>query len=128
MHLLPAPLRISALLFLFLVASSLIALPARAADEAAWMFDPSVVVQIDLGLSEESIAALEADPYTYVPATFAMSYGEKHYGPSAITLKLKGKQGSFRRLSGKAAFKLKFPSGARPDGLKKLTLNNMVQD
>jgi hypothetical protein len=92
------------------------------------MYDPSVVVQIDLGLSEQSIAALAADPYTYVPATFTMSYGEKHYGPSAITLKFKGKQGSFRPLSGKAAFKLKFPSGARPDGLKKMTLNNMVQD
>lgn len=128
MHLLSASLRITALLFLFLVASSLTAAPARAADDAAWMYDPSVVVKIDLGLSEASIAALAADPYTYVPATFAMSYGDKHYGPSAITLKLKGKQGSFRRLDGKAAFKLKFPSGARPDGLKKMTLNNMVQD
>jgi len=106
----------------------LTASPVHAADDAAWMFDPSVVVQIDLGLSEQSIAALAADPSTYVPATFAMSYGEKQYGPSAITLKLKGKQGSFRTLGGKAAFKLKFPSGARPDGLKKMTLNNMVQD
>lgn len=50
----------------------LIASPARAADDAAWMFDPSVVVQIDLGPSEQSIAALAADPYTCVPANDAI--------------------------------------------------------
>jgi hypothetical protein len=101
---------------------------ARAADAPAWMFAPDVVVRIDLGLSDDALAALAVAPREYVPATFTMAYGERRYGPWAIQLKLKGLVGSFRPMAGKAAFKLKFPSGARPDGLKKMTLNNMVQD
>jgi hypothetical protein len=92
------------------------------------MFDPRVVVQIDLTLSDEALAALAADPRRYVPATFSMSYRQRRYGPWGIALKLKGQLGSFRGMDGKAAFKLKLPSGSRPDGLKKMTLNNMVQD
>lgn len=118
-----------ALFLLLVLTTPLAALTARAADDAAWMFDPSVVVRIELGLSDEAREALAADPFAYVPAVFTMTYGARQYGPSAISLKLKGQlRGSFRTLDGKAAFKLKFPSGARPDGLKKLTLNNMVQD
>ena len=52
------------------------------------------------------------------------------YGPLAIGARLKG-SASFRPLSGKAAFKLKFAhsvKGQRFLGLKTLTLNNMVQD
>jgi hypothetical protein len=46
-------------------------------------------------------------------------------------VRLKGRAGSFQTLDGKAAFKVKFNhsvSGQRFLGLKKLTLNNMVQD
>jgi hypothetical protein len=46
-------------------------------------------------------------------------------------VRLKGGLGSFRTLAGKAAFKVKFNhsvAGQRFQGLKKLTLNNMVQD
>ena len=52
------------------------------------------------------------------------------YGPLNIGIRLKGGAGSFRPLSGKAAFKLKFDEfgGPRFLGLKRLTLNNMVQD
>ena len=92
------------------------------------MFDPSVVVRIDLGLSDDALTALAAEPKEYVPASFALSYGTRQFGPWTVSLKLKGGIGSFRPIDGKAAFKLKFPAGARPDGLKKLTLNNMVQD
>lgn len=44
-------------------------------------------------------------------------------------MRLKGST-SFEDLDGKAAFKLKFPKDSRPSafGLKKMTLNNMVQD
>ena len=52
-----------------------------------------------------------------------------------VGIRLKGGTGSFRPLSGKAAFKIKFnfenPKGEKGKkflGLKKLTLNNMVQD
>jgi hypothetical protein len=110
---------------LFVVVS---ALDARAADDAGWMFDPGVVVRVDLGLSHDALAALAVEPDEYVAATFTMTWAEKRFGPWAVSLRLKGKLGSFRGMDGKAAFKLKFPSGARPDGLKKLTLNNMVQD
>lgn len=112
--------------------------PTRAADEARWMFDPAVMVQVSLTIPDSSMSQISCDmgaERPYVPATFTMTYAKrgqptKTYGPSAITMKVKGQYGSFRCLpSGeKAGLKLKFPSGARPDGLKKLTLNNMVQD
>lgn len=102
------------------------------------MFDPAVMVQVSLTIPDSSMEQISCDmgaERPYVPATFTMTYAKrgqptKTYGPSAITMKVKGQLGSFRCLPAgdKAALKLKFPSGARPDGLKKLTLNNMVQD
>jgi len=112
--------------------------PTRAADEARWMFNPSVTVQVSLTIPDSSMEQISCDmgaERPYVPATFTMTYSKsgqptRAYGPSEIKLKVKGQYGSFRCLpSGeKAGLKLKFPSGARPWGLKKLTLNNMVQD
>ncbi|MEY4942932.1 MAG: hypothetical protein RL254_1113 [Planctomycetota bacterium] len=112
--------------------------PTRAVDDAKWMFDPAVMVQVSLTIPDSSMEQISCDmgaERPYVPATFTMTYAQrgkptKTYGPSAITLKVKGQYGSFRCLpeGQKAGLKLKFPSGARPDGLKKLTLNNMVQD
>ena len=86
------------------------AAPARADDAAGWMFDPSVVVRIDLGLSDDALTALAAEPKEYVPASFALSYGTRQFGPWTVSLKLKGGIGSFRPIDGKAAFKLKFPA------------------
>ncbi len=106
------------------------AVPAAEADEAALMLDPSTVVEIDLGLPPASMDALAADPGTYVDATFSLKGPNGDYGPLAIGARLKG-SASFRPLSGKAAFKLKFAHsvpGQRFLGLKTLTLNNMVQD
>jgi hypothetical protein len=112
--------------------------PTRAVDDARWMFDPSVTVQVNLTIPDSSMEQISCDmgaERPYVPATFTMTYtprrgAAKTYGPTAITMKVKGQYGSFRCLptGDKAGLKLKFPSGARPDGLKKLTLNNMVQD
>ena len=112
--------------------------PTRAVDDAKWMFDPSVMVQVNLTIPDSSMEQISCDMSAerpYVPATFSMTYTPprgtaKSFGPWAITLKVKGQYGSFRCLPGgeKAGLKLKFPSGARPDGLKKFTLNNMVQD
>ena len=100
-------------------------------DLAAWMFDPSVVVEIDLDLPQSSIDALALDPKEYVDGTFSLTTTGGSYGPLAVGVRLKGSHGSFRSLTGKAAFKLKFNhsvSGQRFLGLEKLTLNNMVQD
>lgn len=107
--------------------------------DAGWMFDPAVVVDVNLIIPEASMAQIPVDMNAerpYVPATFTMTYTgvsgvvEKTYGPWAVTLKVKGMYGSFRALpyGEKAGLKIKFPSGRRPDGLKKFTLNNMVQD
>lgn len=105
------------------------ATPAAATD-AAWLYSPDHVTEIDFQISEESRAALAAEPGEYVPASFTLRGGGETYGPMDIGLKLKG-NASFRTLDGKAAFKLKFNEfvkGQKFLGLKKATLNNMVQD
>lgn len=95
------------------------------------MFNPSCVSEITITAPAESIANLYADPKgEYQPATMVFDVcgvGEEVYGPLSVTFRLKG-SGSFATLDGKAAFKVKMPSGQRIDGLKSLTLNNMVQD
>jgi CotH protein len=117
--------------------------PAAAEPEpgsAGWIYDPSKVAVIDLTLSPSAEAELEAEPDEYVEGGFAISTtdgvpgGEEHLAESCdpVGIRLKGSaKGSFRPLSGKAAFKVKFkqfPGGSTFDGLKKLTLNNMVED
>ena len=107
-------------------------------DPAAAMYDPETVVAIDLTLPPASIAALEADPTgDYQDGTFSLATTDGRPGgvgafsaPIAVGIRLKGKAGSFLPLGQKSAFKVKFSqvSGQRFLGLKKLTLNNMVQD
>jgi len=104
--------------------------PARA-DEAAWLFDPAHVTEIDLDMTYEAQVALDADPDEYVEAqlTVTRDDGETH-GPLLVGVRLKG-SGSFRTMGNKAAFKVKlneFVKGQKLLGLKALTLNNMVQD
>jgi hypothetical protein len=102
-------------------------------DEAAELFDPTRVVQVELGLPPDSEAALR-DPETwedYQDGTFTLTAGSTTYGPLDVGIRLKGGVGSFRTLDEKAAFKVRFPHsipGQRLLGLKTLTLNNMVQD
>ena len=102
-----------------------------AADEAAWLFEPDHVTEIDLDLPGASRDALAVDPDEYVQATFSLTRADgTEYGPLLVGVKLKG-TGSFRALDRKAAFKLKFNEfvkGQKFLGLKKMTLNNMVQD
>lgn len=99
---------------------------------AGWLFDPGAVVEIDLGLPQESIEILEKEPEEeYQPATFSLTAGGQTYGPLSVGARLKGGIGSFRPLFGKAAFKVKFDELVDEQtffGLEKLTLNNMVQD
>lgn len=129
------------------MASALVAVPAMAEPEpgaAGWLFDPSKIVVVDLTLSPDAEADLEEEPDEYVEGGFAISTtdgvpgGEEHLveSRSLVGIRLKGSAaGSFRDLSGKAAFKVKFnfenkkgEKGKKYLGLKKLTLNNMVED
>src|SRR6478609_5013795 len=140
-------IRSSALAFALCVAFACAATPAvaePAPGSAGWIFDPSKVVVIDLTLSPSAEAELETEPDEYVEGGFAISTtdgvpgGEEHLieSRSLAGIRLKGGvKGSFRKLSGKAAFKVKFnfenekgEKGKKYLGLKKLTLNNMVED
>jgi hypothetical protein len=108
------------------------------ADEAASIYDPSKVVIIDLELSAEAEAKLEAAPDEYVKGTFSMSQtaggtpsGEEStlISERPVEVRLKGSVGgSFRKLKEKPGLKLKFKKADAVLGLRKMTLNNMVQD
>ena len=100
-------------------------------DLAAWLFDPTAVVEIELGLPLSSREALATEPNTYQDGTFALTTTGGSHGPLDVGIRLKGGLGSGRTLEQKAAFKVKFShsvGGQRFFGLKTLTLNNMVQD
>jgi hypothetical protein len=105
-----------------------VAFPVAArADEAAVLYDPANVSQIDLTLSDEAMQALIQDPRTYVAATLELTVADRAFAPKQVEVRLKG-HGAFRPLGQKAAFRVKFAKTDRLLGLKNLTLNNMVQD
>lgn len=97
-----------------------------AVDESVVVFDPARVATYDLQLPAESIAALEADPRTYVRGSLTVD----SVTVADIGVRLKG-EWNFRPLGAKAAFKLKFDE-LIPDqtfhGLKRLVLNNALED
>lgn len=120
------------------VLTALLVPPAAGADEAEQIYRPDAVVEIDLGLSAEAEKSLEDEPDEDVDATFTARLTDGTPGDSTVTLTsghpvqihLKGSvKGSFRPFAdGKSAFKLKFPKTERFLGLRKMTLNNMVED
>src|SRR4249919_2405515 len=112
-------------------------------DPPAAMYEPGTVNVIRLTLPPESKQKLEADPEgDYVEGTFSMATTGgtpdtvgTFSTPTMVGIRLKGKYGSFRDLAHKAGFKIKFNfeneagvKGKKYLGLKKMTLNNMVQD
>ena len=114
-------------------------------DRAAFLFDPLKESTIRLTISPESEALLKQQTMenhaSYVPATFQLVNPDGQTVPSTpmqVGIRLKGSVGSFRPYTSntdewinKSAFKIKFDaviSGQRFFGLKKLTLNSMVQD
>ncbi len=103
-----------------------------ALDLADYFYNPFKVHTIDLGLPESSIESLDAEPRTYVPGTLKVTIdGEEEHPELSVGIRLKGRWGSFRTLDQKAAFKVKIDfadDDLRFLGLKRLTLNNMVQD
>lgn len=97
--------------------------PADPSDE---LFAPENLVRFDLELSEQALQQLREDPFTFV-------FGDLRYRErtlKSIGVRLKG-EASFRELDDKPAFRLKLDElvpGQRLLGLKRLTLNNDVQD
>lgn len=100
-------------------------------DYAAALFDPAQVFTVELAMAPEDRARLTEDPRAYVPATLTVEAAGERHGPLAVGLRLKGGAGSFRPLDEKPAFKVDVnfaDPAARLLGLKKLTLNNLIQD
>lgn len=97
--------------------------PADTSDE---IFDSRSVPRFDLELSQEAWDALAREPEKYVRANL------RYRGTLIrdVGLRIKG-EGSRRTLAEKPAFKIKFDefvSGQSFHGLKRLTLNNMIED
>ena len=92
-----------------------------------FVYEPNVVYQVDITLSDAAYSALGSDPYEYVEATvsFNGTYIER------IGVRLMGRYGSYRTLSQKASFKLsfnEFSAGQNLFGLEKMNLKAMVTD
>lgn len=90
------------------------------------IFDPDRIETYELELPPASVAALDADPRTYVRGT--LRYGDEVLAD--IGVRLKGEY-NFRPLGQKAPFKLKFDEfvdGQTFHGLSRLTLNNGLED
>ncbi len=92
-----------------------------------WVFDDTVVHQVDIRIPPDSLAALEASPYTFALADLQYDGVEM---PN-IGVRLRGKIGSFRVVTAKPKFKISF-NEFTPDqrfyGLEELSLNNAVVD
>jgi CotH kinase protein len=116
------------------VALTLAVTPASA-DEAEWMYDPDAVVDIHLGgLSEEELDTLEVEPDEYQKGTFELKVDGVTKGMPLVDvgIRLKGGHGSGRPIkTGKSGLKIRFDEFVKGQfffGLKRLTLNNMIQD
>jgi spore coat protein CotH len=95
-------------------------------DTSGELYDPERLPRFDLELPAESVAALEREPDVY--ARGSLRYGTELV--ANIGIRIKG-EGSKRTLKQKAAFKLKFDEFVTKQsfhGLRRLTLNNMVED
>jgi len=97
--------------------------------EGAELFGIKQVRSYHLEFSDSAIQQLHEDPKHYVRATFRE--GDDVY--KEVGVRLKGGHGSFRMLDGKskAAFTVKFNhfvKGQRFHGLRRIILNNAVQD
>ena len=105
-----------------------------AADEIEWMYDPEAVVEIPLGdISVAELDELELAPNDEVHGSFELRVDGVRKGPllTDVGIRLKGGFGSGRPVkTGKAGFKVRFDKFDGPQffGIKRLTLNNMVQD
>ncbi len=96
------------------------------------LYLPTRVIQVEIGLPPESVQALGAEPYVYVPGTVQITAPPELATPVLqVGVRLKGQAGSYRTLDGKAAFRIDLDRYV-PDqeylGIEHLVFNNMVQD
>ena len=128
------------------MAKANVAAPADAVvDRAAWMYDNFKEYKIRLTVDPANLQKLVDTPKDYVPAKFQMEDPTGAMlpaaGPMDVGLRVKGGVGSRTHpiygeggldiLRSKVSLKIKFNYSVKGQdffGLKKLTLNNMVQD
>ncbi len=106
-------------------------------DPAAVMFNPLQVSNFSLQMTDEDYESLRYPNVSWDnegewrETRMSLTMGGKRYGPYVVGVHLKGAWGSWRDISGKAAFKIKmdaFVKGQTLLGVSRITLNNMVQD
>lgn len=101
--------------------------PDQPADASDTFFDDSVIHDIAITLPGDSVAALDAAPYSKAPGSITID------GTTLpdVGVRLRGKIGSYRTLSGKPKFAvdLNFThADQRYYGVEELSLNNEVAD
>ncbi|MBK8181056.1 MAG: CotH kinase family protein [Planctomycetes bacterium] len=95
--------------------------------ESADLYTLDRVISLDITLPDASVRALNADPYTYVEASITID-GETL---DQVGIRIGGKYGSYRALSGKSGFKIdidRYDNTQKWRGLERLVVKNMVQD
>jgi hypothetical protein len=106
-------------------------------DPAAVMFNPQQVSNFSLQMTDEDYESLRYPNVSWDnegewrETRMSLTMAGKRYGPYVVGVHLKGAWGSWRDISGKAAFKIKmdaFVQGQTLLGVSRITLNNMVQD
>lgn len=95
------------------------------------LFAEGKIPRMRLELPDEAMDHLRKTPRKYVAGTVveSLASGERRY--TNVAIRLKGGPGSFRALDDRPAFTInfdKFAEGQTFHGLKKLHLNNSVQD
>lgn len=99
-----------------------------APDESAYLFGTNEVIEVEIRMSEESASDLGSQPFEYVPIDIRIDGDE---WLEDVAIRIKGRIGSYRTLSGKPGFRVDFDRlvpGRTWKGLKAMTLNNMVND
>jgi hypothetical protein len=127
--------RLWSLALAFSILAAAWAAPPALADDTATLYDPARMFVVKLSLPEKSRKELAIDRNKYQPGTFSLAESSNgrpsgvgsFSSPVSVEMKLKG-SASYRPLSGKSAFKIRFPQGEPFRGLRYMTLNNMVED
>ena len=94
------------------------------------LFNPEVILRIEIAFDEAAAISLGENPYSYVPGAVRILSAGEELAEGDAGVRLKGGL-SFRPLTGKASFKLRFDEyddTHRLLGLQRLTLNAMVDD
>jgi hypothetical protein len=101
--------------------------PTPPADQ---VFRTEEIPTVDLYLDAGNVASLGAEPREWVIGGFKVTDRGEPGELREAGIRLKGRIGSFRPLGEKSGFKIRFDLDDRErfQGLRRMTLNNMVQD